>query len=78
MSKPAFSMGILLRSTLRRFGWRCVAFVIALELMHYLRRGSLDLSDVRDGVIALCVAAVVSLLIEANRKMDDVPDVPKA
>lgn len=72
MQESRLSMAGLLRSTLRRYGWRCVAFVVVLEVMHYLRLGSLDLSDVRDGLIALCVAAVIALMIEANRKMHEV------
>lgn len=78
MPESTLPMGVLLRSTLRRHGWRCLAFVAILEVLHYLRRGSLDLTDVRDGLIALCVAAVIALLIEANRKMPEIQDAPKA
>lgn len=78
MSESTLPMRGLLRSTLRRHGWRCLAFVAILELMHYLRRGSLDVSDVRDGLIALCVAGVIALLIEANRRMSEIQDAPKA
>lgn len=78
MPESTLPMRVLLRSTLRRHGWRCLAFVAILEVMHYLRHGSLDVSDVRDGLIALCVAGVVALLIEANRKMYETQDAPKA
>lgn len=78
MPESTLPMGGLLRSTLRRHGWRCLAFVAILELMHYLRRGSLDVSDVGDGLIALCVAGVIALLIEANRRMPEIQDAPKA
>lgn len=78
MPESTFTMGVLLRSTLRRHGWRCLAFVAILEVMHYLRAGSLDMADARDGLIALCVAGVIALLIEANRKMSEIQDAPKA
>lgn len=65
-----FSMATLLRITVRRHGLVCLAMVAVIEVMHYFRHDGLGLTDVRDGVIALCVFGLVSLLIEYNRMVN--------
>ena len=70
MTTEKLSMATLLRIAVRRHGLRCLAFLAVLEVMHYFRHGGLDLTDVRDGVIALCIFGLVSLLIEYNRMVN--------
>lgn len=70
MNAAKFSMATLLRSTARRHGLACLAMLVVVEVMHYFRHGRFDLTDVRDGVIALCVFGLLSLLIEYNRMVN--------
>lgn len=77
MTTEKFSMATLLRNTVRRHGLSCLAMVAVIEVMHYFRHGGLDLTDVRDGVIALCVFGLVPLLSEYNRMVNGTQDAPK-
>ena len=77
MTTEKFSMATLLRNTVCRHGLACLAMVAVVEVMHYFRHGGLGLTDVRDGVIALCVFGLVSLLIEYNRMVNGTQDAPK-
>ena len=70
MTTEKFSMATLLHITVRRHGLSWLAMVAVIEVMHYFRHGGLGLTDVRDGVIALCVFGLVSLLIEYNRMVN--------
>lgn len=76
MTTEKFSMATLLRITVRRHGPACLAMLVALEAMHYFRHGGFVLTDVRDGVIALCVLGLVSLLIEYKRMVNGVREAP--
>lgn len=77
MNAAKFSMATLLRSTARHHGLACLAMLAVVEVMHYFRHGGLDLTDVRDGVIALCVFGLLSLLIEYNRMVNGKQDESK-
>lgn len=72
-----FSRATLLRITVRRHGLACLAMLAVVEVMHYFRHGGLDLTDVRDGVIALCIFGLLSLLIEYNRMVNGKQGAPK-
>ena len=70
MTTEKFSMATLLRITARRHGLACLTMAAVVEVLHYFRQGGLGLTDVRDGVIALCVFGLVALLIEYNRMVN--------
>ena len=67
MNTDKFSLPALLRITARRHGLSCLALLLMTEVLHYFRHGSFDYTDVRDGLIAAGIFAVIFLLIEYHR-----------
>ena len=74
MNTDKFSLPALLRITARRHGLSCLALLLMTEVLHYFRHGSFDYTDVRDGLIAVGIFAVIFLWIEYHRMVNGKQD----
>lgn len=77
MKTNKFSMAALLHITARRHGLSCLAMLLMTEVMHYFRHRTFDFTDVRDGMIAVGMFAVIFLLIEYNHMVNGKQEAPK-